>query len=185
MKQSSGKVYADLRAAGFSATQATLMVAIAGAESAWDDTARGDLSLQDGTWGPSFGIYQIRTLKSATGTGSDRDITWLAQSDANQAKAAYDISSGGRDLTPWSTFNTGAYRKFLAQAQSGATDVQPAGLFSGGDVLGGVRTLTVEAVFVVLGLALVGVGLAQVVKPWVKRQNAKLDKARNAAVMLA
>src|SRR6478752_6823228 len=109
-KQSPGSVYRQLLAAGFTPTQATLMTAVGGAESGWNDTARGDLSLQDNTWGPSFGLFQIRTAKAQTGTGSDRDITWLAASPAHQAQAAYDISHGGTDFTPWSVYTSGAYR---------------------------------------------------------------------------
>jgi hypothetical protein len=119
-KRDPGQVYADLVAAGFSPDQATVMTAIAGAESGYDDQILGDLGLQNAMWGPSFGLYQIRTLKADTGSGSYRDITRLASSDAEQAKAAYAISGGGRDFTPWSVFTSGAYQQYLNTARTAA-----------------------------------------------------------------
>lgn len=119
-KRLPGDLYADLTAAGFDPQSATIMVAIAGAESGYDDQIQGDLGLQDATWGPSFGLYQIRTLRGDTGSGSNRDITRLAGSDLEQARAAYAISQGGRDFTPWSTFTNGAYQGFLGTAQASA-----------------------------------------------------------------
>merc|ERR1719421_255088 len=32
------------------------------------------------------------------------------------AKGAYDISSGGRDWTPWATYNAGMHEKYMADA---------------------------------------------------------------------
>jgi hypothetical protein len=32
------------------------------------------------------------------------------------ARAAYRISAGGSDWTPWTTYNNGAYRAYMAQA---------------------------------------------------------------------
>ncbi len=187
-KRLPGDVYNELIAAGFDPQSATIMVAIAGAESGYDDQAQGDLGLQDANWGPSFGLFQVRTLKGETGTGSNRDITRLAASDAEQAKAAYAISGGGRDFTPWSTFTSGAYQGFLGTAQASAAGATTTG---GGDgpfptwgpdwlpwnwpsVLGnkaseqvdstvaqaltGGRHIAIEAVFVIAGLALVAAG---------------------------
>jgi hypothetical protein len=178
-KRLPGDVYADLIAVGFDPQSATTMVAIAGAESGYDDQAQGDLGLQDANWGPSFGLFQVRTLKGQTGTGSNRDITRLASSDLEQAKAAYAISSGGRDFTPWSTFTSGAYQGFLGTAQASA-----AGATGGGDgpfptwgpdwlpwnwpslagnsaaaqALTGGRHILLEAVFVLAGLGLIAAG---------------------------
>lgn len=180
-------VYADLLAAGFPPDQATVMTAIAGAESGYDDTALGDVQLQDATWGPSFGEFQIRTLKAATGTGSPRDISALAGDDQAQAAAAYQISQGGRDFTPWSVFTSGAYQAFLPAAQQAATTQATAGgdkpwptwgpqwlpwnwpsdaaNAAAGAALGGARSIAVEAVFIIAGLGLVVAGLVVVGRP--------------------
>lgn len=119
------QVYDAERRAGFTPGQAVTLDAIAGAESHWQTPDPGDVGLQTDVWGPSVGVFQIRTLKAETGTGRDRDIAWLESSLDHQAKAAYDISHGGTDWTPWTTYNTGAYRTYLAQAQAAAGGAAP------------------------------------------------------------
>lgn len=119
-KQTAAQLYQQLTAAGFSPAAAAVMDAIGLAESDGDDTAKGDVGLEDTTWGPSYGLYQIRTVKADTGTGGDRDVAWLSGSDANQAAAAYTISAGGTNFTPWSTYVSGVYQQFLGQAQAAA-----------------------------------------------------------------
>lgn len=183
--RTSSEVYADLIAAGFSPAQATTMTAIAVAESSNNDAALGDVSLEDGTWGPSYGLFQVRTLKADTGKGTDRDINWLSQSDANQAKAAYDISGHGSNFSPWTTFTSGAYQKYLGQAQSaaaaaGVTPVADSG--SGGGMFGpawlpwnwgaaanstasSFYASVLTALGALLGAGLVGTGVVVAVRP--------------------
>jgi len=79
---SPSQIYTLLLQGGFSPDKARLMTAIAQAESARNPGAIGDVALQNGTWGPSVGLFQIRTLKSETGTGSDRDIQRLMNNPA-------------------------------------------------------------------------------------------------------
>ena len=110
---SSSQIYTLLLQGGFSPDKARLMTAIAQAESSRNPGAIGDVALQNGTWGPSVGLFQIRTLKSETGTGSDRDIQRLLNNPAEQVRAAMKISNGGSNLRPWSTYTNGAYLKFL------------------------------------------------------------------------
>ena len=110
---SPSQIYTLLLQGGFTPDKARMMTAIAQAESAANPGAVGDVALQTATWGPSVGLFQIRTLKSETGTGSDRDIQRLINNPAEQVKAAMNISNGGSNLRPWSTYTNGAYRKFL------------------------------------------------------------------------
>ena len=110
---SPSQIYTLLLQGGFSPDDARMMTAIAQAESAANPGAVGDVGLQTATWGPSVGLFQVRTLKAETGTGSDRDIQRLMNNPAEQVKAALNISNGGRNLRPWSTYTNGAYRKFL------------------------------------------------------------------------
>ena len=118
---SSSQIYTLLLQGGFSPDKARLMTAIAQAESSRNPGAIGDVALQNGTWGPSVGLFQIRTLKSETGTGSDRDIQRLLNNPAEQVRAAMKISNGGSNLRPWSTYTNGAYLKFLNEPlQAGA-----------------------------------------------------------------
>src|SRR6187455_1674354 len=89
------QIYTLLLQGGFDPQQARMMTAIAQAESARNPGAIGDVALQTATWGPSVGLFQIRTLKSETGTGSDRDIQRLMNNPAEQVKAARNISTCG------------------------------------------------------------------------------------------
>lgn len=192
-KRTPAEIYRTLTAAGFSPPRAVVMTAIALAESGGDDAALGDVGLEDNTWGPSFGLFQIRTLKAQTGTGADRDIATLTGNDAAQAKAAYDISTGGTVLTPWTVYNTGKYRDFLGQAQDAAgVNVTGVADQSGpvpqigpwwlpwnlpgaavnsatANTLGGIRSIVVEGLVVVLGVGLVGFGLARAFAPQIKK----------------
>ena len=112
-KLTSSQVYTLLLDGGFSPDDARLMTAIAHAESALRLDAVGDVGLQTDKWGPSVGLFQIRTLRAETGTGGDRDIERLLNDPAAQVKAAFNISNGGTNFRPWSTFTSGSFRKFL------------------------------------------------------------------------
>jgi Lysozyme like domain/Bacterial TSP3 repeat len=117
------QIYTLLLQGGFDPQQARMMTAIAQAESARNPGAIGDVALQTGTWGPSVGLFQIRTLKAETGTGSDRDIQRLMNNPAEQVKAALKISGGGSNYRPWSTYTNGAYRKFLDEPLQGGAAI--------------------------------------------------------------
>jgi hypothetical protein len=112
-KLSASQIYTLLMQGGFSPRDATVMTAIAQAESAGNLGAVGDVRLQNGTWGPSVGLFQIRTLKAETGRGTDRDIEHLTGNPRAQVEAALNISDGGRNFRPWSTYSSGSYRQFL------------------------------------------------------------------------
>jgi len=113
------QAYAYARKAGFDPAAAVIAAAIAMAESGLNTGAKGDVSLQTDYWGPSVGLMQIRTVKSQTGTGKDRDISLLSDPLQNMI-AAYHISNGGKNWTPWTTFTRGTYRQFIGQANEGA-----------------------------------------------------------------
>lgn len=151
------QTYALLRQAGFNDAGATIMTAIAGPESGYDDQNIGDVSLENATYGPSYGLFQIRTEKAATGTGGNRDQAWLAASDLNQAKAAYAISSGGTNFAPWSTYNDGKYQSYLSGAKTAAATVGSniAGFLGGaagniassvGNAVGGVASSALDSI---------------------------------------
>jgi hypothetical protein len=113
MKLTPSQIYTLLLQGGFDEPDARIMTAIAQAESARDLGAVGDVGLQTDKWGPSVGLFQVRTLRAETGTGGDRDIEALTNNPAAQVKAAFNISNGGQNFRPWSTFTSGSYRKFL------------------------------------------------------------------------
>lgn len=113
------QAYAYARQAGFDPASAIIAVAIGMAESGLVTNAKGDVKLQDSYWGPSVGVMQIRTVKSQTGTGQDRDITRLSDPLQNMI-SAFNISHKGTDFSAWTTYNNGDYRDFLGQANGAA-----------------------------------------------------------------
>ena len=114
------QVYALARGTGLSPQQAVTATAIAAAESSLNPAVMGDTTITNGTWGPSVGLWQIRTLKAQTGTGRSRDINILTDPTQN-ARAMFEISSGGSNWGPWSTYTSGAYRQYLAAATAAAS----------------------------------------------------------------
>lgn len=110
-----GQTYNLLRAAGFTPAQAADMTAIAIAESGLRTDAIGDVNLENATYGPSVGLFQVRTVRAQSGTGGVRDQKALLASPATQAQAAYEISDGGRNFKPWSTWNHGSAEAQLAK----------------------------------------------------------------------
>lgn len=95
-------------------------VAIALAESGGKTDKDGDVGLQDSKWGPSVGLWQIRSLKAEKGKGTTRDYTRL-NDPAFNAKSMYTISSGGKKWTDWTVYNIKSYALFLPVATAGVT----------------------------------------------------------------
>ena len=111
------EVYALARGAGLTPHAATVATAIAAAESGNNPAAVGDVALEDATWGPSVGLWQIRSLKAERGTGKARDVTRLKRPAFN-ARSMASISGKGKNFSPWSTYTSGAYKKHLAEASA-------------------------------------------------------------------
>lgn len=141
-------VHALAVAAGLDSDSAIIATAIAWAESNLKPNAVGDIALADVTWGPSLGLWQIRSLKADAGTGRPRDADRLFEPAFN-ARAMVAISAGGTNWTPWSVFKNGRYlehvaavraavegepMRFVTRAEWGArsastsTDITPAGV---------------------------------------------------------
>lgn len=165
-KLTQGQVLQALMAGGFTEASARTLSGISGAETGgtYDPNVLGDLGLQNATWGPSVGVFQIRTLKAETGRGTARDIQWLQGSLPHQVAAAYEISAGGRNFTPWSTYTSGKYTQYLPGSGQLAQDAGLWGKTKGllGDGLGAVTDPLVngiEEAAVTLGFALLGVAL--------------------------
>ena len=140
-KLSASQIFSALLDGGFSREQARTMTAIAQAESARDPGAIGDVALQNRTFGPSVGLFQIRTVKAETGKGTDRDIEHLTGNIQAQVKAALHISNNGTNFRPWSTFTSGSFRKFLDTPLQAGVDL-PAG--STGAVAAATGTATAD-----------------------------------------
>lgn len=109
------QIAAAARKAGFSGDALRTAVAVAMAESKGDPGAVGDIKLQNAQWGPSVGAWQVRSLNKDRGRGTDRDQ--VANMDlSNNARSAFQISGGGVNWSPWSTFKSGAYKAYLDTA---------------------------------------------------------------------
>ncbi|QHC25040.1 peptidoglycan-binding protein [Streptomyces sp. GS7] len=99
---------------GFTGSDINIAAAVAMAESRGDPAIVGDEGLADNKWGPSFGLFQIRSLRhpeqfsppdSLRIAGKLKDPVY----NAKTAKAIKDAHGWSQ----WSTFTNGAYRKFM------------------------------------------------------------------------
>jgi hypothetical protein len=114
-----------------------LAAAVAMAESGGNTCAQGDpntgvhaCSGPNGT-STSFGLWQIHTP-----TSPQFDAARLVQDPQYNARAAYAISSGGQRWSPWTTYNTGAYRQFYQPAVYIRPPAPTPGTGIGGALLG-------------------------------------------------
>ncbi len=112
-KYDKNTVYSYLVKAGFSTSEAKTMTAIAVGESGLDLNILGDTTIQTGIWGPSVGLFQIRSLKADTGKGTTRDINALLNNPAKQAQSAYEVYKEAGGFRPWSVYTSGKYRQYL------------------------------------------------------------------------
>jgi len=117
--------------AGFKSEALTIAVAVALAESKGATDAEGDVGIQTAVWGPSLGLWQVRSVKAESGKGTSRDATRLTDPAFN-ARSAYSISSGGTRFGPWSVYTSGAYRMHLTKAAAAGQGAGSAGGVSGG-----------------------------------------------------
>jgi len=92
--------------------------AISIAESGGRSNAVGDVGLQDSKWGPSIGLFQIRSLKHWKEYNDPyRDASRLPDPSYN-AQAAWAKSSRGRSFKAWSTYTSGSFLKHLSEADA-------------------------------------------------------------------
>lgn len=91
-------------------------VAVALGESDGDPNCVSDVALETAIWGPSIGLWQIRSFKADKGTGRTRDeVANLLP--ATNAVHAHVIWSQAGGWTPWSAYKNGSYTKFLDRAR--------------------------------------------------------------------
>lgn len=106
-----GRVAAWAVRAGFRGPDVQIAVAVARAESDWNPKATNNNTNRS----TDFGLMQINSIHAsilAAGTWSD------PQDNMIMAHKVF-LGSGGR-WTPWVTFNTGAYRKFMTDLPAAA-----------------------------------------------------------------
>jgi hypothetical protein len=129
---SPAQIYALARDVGqLDPAAAAVATAVALAESGGRTDAEGDIGLQDGKWGPSIGLWQIRSLKAEYGKGqSVRDGARLKDPQFN-AFAMATISNHGKNFNPWTTFTSGKYKSQAEQDQRRGPGHRRAGLAPG------------------------------------------------------
>lgn len=116
-----GSLTGVLRQAGFHGRGLRMAYAIAMAESGGRPSAYNDLGKDR-----SYGLFQINMKgklgpdrRNTFGLSSNEDL-WDALTNA---KVAYVMSHGGTDWDAWSSYNSGAFKKFLNSYEKGAWKV--------------------------------------------------------------
>jgi len=116
---------------GYRGDSLTWAVAVALAESGGDPSARGDVTIQTAKWGPSIGLWQVRSLKPASlHLEPHRDGVALLDPSYN-ARSAFTISRGGQSFAAWSVLASGAAAAKLPAARMGVAQLNGAGAGSG------------------------------------------------------
>lgn len=123
--------------AGFRGQSLGVAIAVAGGESSYNPGAVGDRTLQNEKWGPSVGMWQVRTLNDPQAyrgsIDAGRDTRTLVgdvpatgpaarptEAQINeQARMAFRISNGGANWKPWSVYTAGIFCRFTAAANQG------------------------------------------------------------------
>jgi len=115
-------------AAGFTGNDLDTAVAVALAESSGNSDSVGDVSLQTDVFGPSVGLWQIRSVNPGHGNAFDqahRNQQANMDPATNAANAHAIQQQSGWDQ--WSTYTSGAYRQYLERARAaGQTGTTPA-----------------------------------------------------------
>jgi hypothetical protein len=139
------QVYALARGAGLGMLPAAVATAVAQAESGLRTDAPGDQALAGQVapngqhWGPSFGLWQIRSIQEENGKGTTRDASRLTDPAFN-ARSMAQISGMGQNFGAWTTFTNGAYKNFLGSAKTAGASQEtshsgPWSLAPGGDAV--------------------------------------------------
>lgn len=97
--------------AGFGGEGLDIALGVSYAESAGYSDAVGDISLVTPIWGPSIGLFQVRSMRDPlSGSVADRyRFAWALRDPDFNARAAFVISKSGTDWSLWSTFTHGTY----------------------------------------------------------------------------
>ena len=108
---------------GFSGRSLRTAYAIALAESGGRANAKGDIKLQNEKWGPSVGLFQIRSLKDWQKYGDPYRNASKLVDPAYNIEAAWKKSNSGTNFSPWSAYTNGAFTKYLSEAETMAKAV--------------------------------------------------------------
>lgn len=150
-------------AAGWRGQDLTVAVAVALAESGGRPDAVGDRGLVTATWGPSVGLWQIRSLNAEKGKGTTRDE--LANADpATNARHAHQIWSS-QGWGAWTVHTTRRYLLFMPAAAAAVGARIAAGPI-GSKAVGSVEDVAQDIGGSVLDAAQTGLSLAVKAGAW-------------------
>lgn len=105
-----------LKAVGFQGEALAIALGVSHAESMRYSDAVGDLALVNEKWGPSIGLFQIRSLRHPEAYGkpdSLRIAEKLRSPSYNAATAFALVAKFG--WKQWSVYNSGSYKKYAGQ----------------------------------------------------------------------
>lgn len=117
--------------AGFRGEDLTTAVAVAMAESGGNTRSHNDTPPDD-----SYGLWQVNMLGDmgpARRKQFDLDSNKDLFDPAENAKAAYEIASNGKNFQPWSTYTNGAYKEHLDEAEKAARKIDENGKGKGSE----------------------------------------------------
>lgn len=128
------QIYNVARAAGFKPARAVVATMIALAESSGGDPTAHCLNCFPGIKEDSRGLWQINV------DAHPQYAAWNLYDPATNARAAFAVSSGGKNFTPWSTYTSGSYLSHAGDVYKGlgistggqAPDQAPGGLPAAG-----------------------------------------------------
>lgn len=101
--------------AGFSGSGLTNIVAIVEAESSGNPTAIN----QNSNGSTDYGLAQINSIH-----GVSESAMFDPQQNLDEA---YSLSADGTNFSPWVTYNTGAYQKYLGEAEGATSGIGQTG----------------------------------------------------------
>lgn len=118
-----------LAGAGFPPADIPKAIAVATGESGLCTGAVGDVTLVNETWGPSVGLFQIRSLNAEKGTGGSRDIDRLRDPAVNAASAFSLVYGSKGGWNHWSVYKHNLWQKYLpaieAELRNGPAPAAP------------------------------------------------------------
>jgi Lysozyme like domain len=156
---------------GFVGENRVIGVAVVLAESGGDTDILGDVDLRDATFGPSVGLFQIRSLKAQKGTGGTRDELANLDPATNARHAHVVFMEAGGNWTPWSTFKRHEHEKFLDRAQRAVAAIEEDfDMATGDEILTALKNLRQD--LTVFGTP----GLPKTVEDFASRQRDTLKK---------
>lgn len=179
--------------AGFAGDQRVIGVAVVLAESRGRTDARGDVAIQTKKWGPSIGLFQIRSLKADKGSGGTRDELANLDPATNARHARTVFLEAGSKWTPWSTFKNKSHEQFLDRARK-AVNAAPVTMALTAEVVpapGGLTNAEAGDIMVLLAdlrhdLVVFGThGLAETVEDLAERQRTALARLKGIDQRLA